>query len=71
MKPVEAYKSSLGFLLKVLFGGGCRFTPTCSDYASEAVSEYGILKGTALGLRRLAHCRPLGGSGFDPVPPIA
>jgi uncharacterized protein len=46
----------------------CRFTPTCSAYAREAIERYGALKGSALAARRLARCRPWGGSGFDPVP---
>ena len=50
----------------------CRFTPTCSAYALEAVAEHGALKGAGMALRRLARCHPLtwlgGSSGFDPVP---
>lgn len=46
----------------------CRYSPTCSDYAHEAVLGYGVWKGGWLALRRLARCRPLGGSGYDPVP---
>jgi len=46
----------------------CRFTPTCSQYAVEALRKYGPLKGGWLTLRRLARCHPWGGSGYDPVP---
>jgi len=46
----------------------CRYTPTCSQYALEALRKYGPLKGTWLALRRLARCHPWGGSGYDPVP---
>ncbi len=46
----------------------CRFTPTCSQYALEALRKYGPLKGGWLALRRLARCPPWGGSGYDPVP---
>ena len=46
----------------------CRFTPTCSQYALEALRKYGPLKGGWLALRRLARCHPWGGSGYDPVP---
>lgn len=46
----------------------CRFTPTCSQYALEALRKYGPLKGGWLTLRRLARCHPWGESGYDPVP---
>ena len=52
-----------------MFGGSCRFVPSCSAYAVEAVSRFGALKGAWLALRRLARCRPLAAHGFDPVPP--
>ena len=46
----------------------CRYTPTCSDYAIEAVKKHGILKGGWLALKRILSCNPWGGSGYDPVP---
>ena len=46
----------------------CRFTPTCSCYAKEAIEAHGAGRGTWLALRRLGRCRPFGPSGFDPVP---
>lgn len=46
----------------------CRFTPTCSQYAVEALRKYGPLKGLWLAVRRILRCRPGGGSGYDPVP---
>jgi putative membrane protein insertion efficiency factor len=46
----------------------CRFTPTCSAYAEEAVTRFGARKGGWLALRRLLRCHPFGGSGYDPVP---
>ena len=46
----------------------CRFVPSCSTYALEAVSTRGALRGSALALRRLARCHPWGGHGYDPVP---
>jgi uncharacterized protein len=46
----------------------CRFYPTCSAYAAEAVERFGVWKGTGLALRRLLRCRPFGGYGYDPVP---
>ena len=49
----------------------CRYVPSCSEYAREAVEVHGAAHGGWLGVRRLARCHPLGGFGFDPVPPGA
>ena len=46
----------------------CRFTPTCSQYALEALRKYGPFKGSYLAVRRILRCHPWGGSGYDPVP---
>lgn len=46
----------------------CRFTPTCSQYAREAIAKHGPFKGFYLALRRILRCHPWGGSGYDPVP---
>lgn len=46
----------------------CRFTPTCSQYAIEAIRKYGPFKGLYLAVRRILRCHPWGGSGYDPVP---
>ncbi len=48
--------------------GVCRFKPTCSQYAIEAIQTHGIIKGLWLGLKRILRCNPWGGSGHDPVP---
>ena len=49
-------------------GFGCRFTPTCSQYALEAIQQHGAVRGSCLALRRLLRCHPWGGCGADPVP---
>lgn len=46
----------------------CRYAPTCSNFSREAVQRYGAVKGSWMGIKRLARCHPLGGKGFDPVP---
>lgn len=51
-----------------LFPPCCRFTPTCSQYALEAIMRHGVIKGSWLALRRILRCHPWGGSGYDPVP---
>jgi len=48
----------------------CRFTPSCSTYALEAVERHGAIRGGWLAAKRLMRCRPWGGSGYDPVPPF-
>lgn len=64
---IKAYS----FVISPLLGPRCRFQPTCSAYAIEAVGHHGALKGAWLGLRRIGRCHPLGGSGYDPVPDSA
>jgi hypothetical protein len=70
---VRAYRLVLSPILAALFaplGFGCRFTPTCSGYALEALQTHGAVQGAALAARRLCRCHPWGGSGPDPVPGI-
>jgi uncharacterized protein len=55
-------------LLSPLFAGSCRFVPSCSEYAREAIVVHGVLQGTWLAARRLARCHPGGAYGLDPVP---
>ena len=62
--PVRGYR----LLFSPLVGRNCRFDPTCSAYALEALRRHGGLKGGWLTLRRLARCHPLGGMGVDDVP---
>lgn len=56
-------------LISPLLGPHCRFQPTCSQYAIEAIKTHGALKGGWLTARRLVRCHPLNPGGFDPVPP--
>jgi hypothetical protein len=55
-------------LISPLLGANCRFEPSCSAYAEEALREYGGIRGGWLALRRISRCHPWGGSGYDPVP---
>lgn len=54
--------------LSMVIGRRCRYLPTCSDYAAEAVRRHGAWAGFWLGLARVSRCHPWGGEGFDPVP---
>ncbi len=62
--PVRAYR----LLLSPWVGHGCRYQPTCSAYALEALERHGAIRGSLLALRRIGRCHPLGGAGYDPVP---
>ena len=68
--PIRFYR----LFVSPLFPPACRFQPTCSQYAIEAIERHGPLKGLGLALRRLGRCHPItwlgGSSGYDPVPPI-
>ncbi|WP_421754776.1 membrane protein insertion efficiency factor YidD [Croceimicrobium sp.] len=56
------------YLISPLTPGSCRHTPTCSEYAVQAIRIWGPIKGSWLGIKRIAKCHPWGTSGYDPVP---
>ena len=61
---IRAYQ----LLIAPILGSSCRYYPSCSHYAAEAVARHGPWRGSVLGLRRVLRCHPWGGSGYDPVP---
>lgn len=62
--PIRFYQ----LCISPMFPAACRFTPTCSQYAIEALRRHGPLKGGWLAVKRICRCHPFGGSGYDPVP---
>jgi putative membrane protein insertion efficiency factor len=62
--PVRAYR----LLLSPWIGNSCRFQPTCSAYALEALEKHGPIKGSWMAAKRIGRCHPLGSDGYDPVP---
>ena len=62
--PIRAYQRTLSRILPP----SCRFSPTCSSYAIEAIERHGVVRGLWLGTRRICRCHPWGGAGYDPVP---
>jgi len=67
---IRFYRWMISPALKVIFGpgSGCRYTPTCSAYAMEAIGKHGVFKGVFLGGKRICRCHPWGSCGVDPVP---
>lgn len=66
LKLIRLYQ----LLISPFLPHSCRFTPTCSQYALEAINRFGACKGLILFLKRLIKCHPWGRSGYDPVPPL-
>jgi putative membrane protein insertion efficiency factor len=62
--PIRFYQVAISPYL----GSNCRHTPSCSQYAIEAIREWGVVKGIWLGTKRIARCHPWGTHGYDPVP---
>ena len=70
---IRAYRLVISPAQLFLFGptGGCRFTPTCSRYALDAIQAHGAVNGSVLAAGRICRCHPWGGCGHDPVPEVA
>lgn len=68
VRPLTAAIRGYQKLVSPALGRNCRFSPTCSSYALEALERFGVLRGTSLALRRLGRCHPLFEGGYDPVP---
>ena len=62
--PIRFYQ----YCISPMLPQSCRFTPTCSTYAIQSITKYGVVKGLLLTIKRLSKCHPWGGSGYDPVP---
>ena len=62
---VRAYQ----LLISPFVGGACRFDPSCSQYALDAIATHGVVRGLVLSSKRVARCHPFARPGFDPVPP--
>jgi putative membrane protein insertion efficiency factor len=62
--PIKIYQ----YAISPMLGASCRYTPTCSTYAIQALKKHGPLKGTYLAIKRILKCNPWGGHGHDPVP---
>jgi hypothetical protein len=64
VRLLEAYRRFVSPVLP----RACRFLPSCSEYAAEAIARHGLVRGALLALRRLLRCQPFGAGGFDPAP---
>lgn len=62
--PIKFYQR----FISPMTPSACRFTPTCSEYAAQALKKHGPIKGLFLAIKRILRCNPWGGSGYDPVP---
>jgi putative membrane protein insertion efficiency factor len=64
LRLIRLYQQTISQVLP----SSCRFIPTCSQYTYEAISKYGLMKGTFMGVKRISRCHPLNPGGYDPVP---
>jgi len=68
---VAIYRAAVSPVIHALNGPACRFEPSCSAYARDAIAQYGMMRGGAMALWRIARCNPMGGHGYDPVRPTS
>ena len=68
--PLRALIAVYRYGISPFMAGSCRFHPSCSSYADEALATHGVLKGGFLGFKRICRCHPWGGAGYDPVPAV-
>jgi len=66
--PIRVYQWVISPVLQNFFGMKCRYEPSCSHYMVGAIKEWGVIKGIAMGTKRIVSCNPWGGHGYDPVP---
>ena len=66
--PLVLFIRGYQFIISPMLGSNCRFMPTCSEYATESLKEYGLIKGTFLTIKRIGKCHPWGDHGYDPIP---
>jgi uncharacterized protein len=64
---IAIYRGVVSPAIHAINGPACRFEPSCSEYARGAIAEYGVVRGSAMALWRIARCNPMGGHGYDPV----
>lgn len=72
LRLIRLYQKTIGFrkgILKTFFlvDSACRYSPTCSEYSYQAVSKYGVIRGSFMGLKRIIRCHPFAKGGYDPV----
>ncbi len=66
--PIRVYQWIISPILSGVFGMRCRYEPSCSHYAADAIKEWGVFRGIWMGTKRILRCNPWGGFGPDPVP---
>jgi putative membrane protein insertion efficiency factor len=67
---IKVYKTALSPVLTSLFGRGCKYSPTCSEYAMEAIKRHGMVLGGKLATKRFVSCHPFSKGGYNPVPKL-